>query len=478
MIVGNTTSMDGDVTTNQGEQDIWVLKLSQQGAIIWQRTYGGSGLELGGQIQETADGGFVINCTTNSAGGDVVGYHPGGGLQDEWIFKISASGALEWSRALGGSGIDVGGRTIQTSDGGFLLSFSYTESTDGDVVNNHGTEDAWLVKLSASGTLEWSRTIGGSGTDGGSDVLELANGDFLFLGGTASNDGDITVNQGGRDVLLARISGTGQLLWERTYGGTQDDGCGTLYPTLDDGYILAGSSNSNDGALTSNQGERDVWVLKVDVSGSLIWQRSVGGNLDEWAFMYKGQSDHVLTGLTYSNNGDIQGNNGDRDLWLAKLNEEGDLRWQRCLGGSADDWGYLQAQTFDGGYVAFGYTDSNDGDVSGNHGGRDMWVVKLKVNVPIEPPECALYIPNAFSPNNSAKNDSHCIYGTDCVTSMTFNIYDRWGNKVFAATDPKACWDGTYNGQALDPAVFVYHLRATLANEEVVERQGNITLVR
>jgi len=290
------------------------------------------------------------------------------------------------------------------------------------------------------------------------------------------------LNRGGSDVLLAKISSTGQLLWERTYGGSLYDNGRSLLPTTDGGFILACSSGSSDGDVSSNAGEQDVWVLKVDANGSLVWQRSYGGSLSEFGFLYEADNGgYILSGYTNSNDGSVQGNNGGRDLWFLKLTENGDLAWQHCLGGSAEDWGALQARTSDGGYVAFGYTDSNDGDVSGNHGQRDMWVVKLLVTEPaepIEPLECALYVPNAFSPNASGKNDSQCLYGTECIKSMSFGIYDRWGNKVFESTDPKACWDGTFNGQALDPAVFVYHLSATLTGGETVEKQGNITLVR
>ncbi len=105
----------------------------------------------------------------------------------------------------------------------------------------------------------------------------------------------------------------------------------------------------------------------------------------------------------------------------------------------------------------------------------------VRIQVERAEPICTaanIFVPTAFSPNASGKNDQQCVFGTECIASMTFRIYDRWGNKVFESTDPKACWDGTYNGQALDPAVFVYHLSATLLNGETVERQGNITLVR
>ena len=486
MIVGHSASNDGDVSGNHGAADLWVLQLSPQGSTVWQRCYGGSNNEFNGEIQETADGGFVIQCSTYSDDGDVLGFHPGTGTGDVWVFKINSAGILQWSQALGGSGDEVGssgtnysGELIQTADGGFLAGFRYTESNDGDVTNYQGGGDCWLVKLSASGAIEWSRTVGGSQREFGADILELSNGDLMLLGSTSSSDGDISLNRGGSDVLLAKISSTGQLLWERTYGGSLYDNGRSLLPTTDGGFILACSSGSSDGDVSSNAGEHDVWVLKVDANGSLLWQRSFGGSLNDWWLLCEADNGgYLLSGATNSNDGSVQGNNGGSDLWFLKLTENGDLAWQHCLGGSAEDGGYLRARTSDGGYVAFGYTASNDGDVSGNHGDRDMWVVKLKVTEPIEPLECALYVPNAFSPNASGKNDSQCLYGTECIKSMSFGIYDRWGNKVFESTDPKACWDGTYNGQALDPAVFVYHLSAALTNGETVEKQGNITLVR
>jgi len=483
LVSGITRSNNGQVTGFNGYQDLWVVKLSPLGIILWQRAYGGSGGEGAGYIQETADGGFLIHGNTDSSDGDVQGFHPGVGLTtDCWLFKIDSSGQLVWSRAIGGSGSEATGKLVQTMDGGILMCFIYAESNDGDVQNNYGGWDCLLVKLNAGGVLEWSLTVGGSRSDEGSDVLELNTGDIMLLGRTSSSDGDIAINQGDSDVLLAKVSSAGQLVWARTYGGSLDDDGKRLFVAPDGGFIIGGESRSNDGDLSANQGGFDAWVLKVDANGALEWQRSFGGSLNDRVLLDEAASGgYVLSGYTNSNTGDVQGNHGSGDLWFAKLTMDGDLAWQRCVGGSASDWGYLHAQTPDGGYVVIGSADSNDGDVSGNQGDRDMWVVKLRVTGPEEPPaplQCALYIPTAFSPNSSGKNDAQCLYGTDCITSMNFGIYNRWGNKVFESTDPKACWDGTYNGQSLDPAVFVYHLSATLTGGETVEKQGNITLVR
>lgn len=478
MVVGNTYSNDGDVTANHGEMDIWLVRLSSLGTIVWQHTYGGSGNEVLGQLEEAVDGGFLIHASTGSGDGDVVGFHGGNGF-DNWMFKIDAAGTVEWSRAIGGSAHDGGGHMVRMADGGILVNFSFTGSNDGDVTNHHGEGDCLLVKLNSSGVVQWTRAIGGSLAESGSDAVELSNGDIMLLGTTASSDGDITTNHGESDVLLARLNSSGDLLWTRTYGGALYDAGLNIVAATDGGFVLGCTSASNDGDVLGNHGANDAWLVKVDANGALLWQRSIGGSSGEIASMVQDTGGGSLFwGSTTSNDGDVEGSHGGVEFWLAKLSTEGDLRWQRCLGGSDDDTFKCLIQPTDTTYVAFGFTESNDGDVSGNHGARDMWVVKLKAIGPTEAPECALFIPNAFSPDNSSKNDTQCLYGTACIRSMSFNIYDRWGTKVFESTDPYVCWDGNYNGQPLDPGVFVYHLSATMTNGEIVERQGNITLMR
>ena len=479
MVLGTTTSADGDVTENKGANDVWVIKLSPVGTIIWQHTYGGASIDLSGQIQESGNGGFIIWGATLSEDGDVIGYHSGTGAEDVWILKLDQSGAIEWSRALGGSSNDYGNMLLQTGDGGYLVLFNYIFSSDGDVSDYRGLGDIWLVKLSSSGNIEWSRTIGGSQLDNGVEIAELNGGEIILVGQTGSSDGDVSLNHGGTDVVLVKLSSAGTMLWERTYGGSLLDYSTDLLLSADGGYVLTGASSSNDFDLTNNEGQFDAWSVKVDANGTLQWQRSIGGSqTDAGTLMNIDSQGYLLSGQTFSSNGDVQGSQGNNDIWLVMLSETGVLSWQRCLGGSGADTGRFRFRTSDGGYVLFGQTTSNNGDVSGNHGGQDIWVVKLKVTEPTILLECALYVPNTFSPNSSGKNDSQCLYGTECIMSMSFGIYDRWGNKVFESTDPKACWDGTYNGQALDPAVFVYHLSAALTGGETVEKQGNITLVR
>jgi hypothetical protein len=152
---------------------------------------------------------------------------------------------------------------------------------------------------------------------------------------------------------------------------------------MDGGYIFAGGSFSNDGDVIGNHGSYDVWVVKSDSVGNLQWQKCLGGTSDEEAFSIQQITDggYALTGYTESNDGDVSGIHGFRDFWVVKLDSMGNLQWQKCLGGADLENGFFVQQTIDGGYILTGITVSNDGDINGNHGGGDVWVVKLSSTV-------------------------------------------------------------------------------------------------
>nr|MBA3706100.1 gliding motility-associated C-terminal domain-containing protein [Bacteroidota bacterium] len=111
--------------------------------------------------------------------------------------------------------------------------------------------------------------------------------------------------------------------------------------------------------------------------------------------------------------------------------------------------------------------------VSNTNGCTDNACVTVTVDV-----HCGeVFVPNAFSPNNDGENELECVYGK-CIQKMTFIIFDRWGEKVFETSDVKQCWDGSYKGNIMNTAVFVYYLKATLITGEEIMKKGNISLVR
>lgn len=317
---------------------------------------------------------------TGSNNGDVSGNH---GMEDVWVVKLDASGVIEWQRCLGGSDSEFPSTIRQTTDGGYVL-LAQTLSNNGDVSGNHGQYDAWVVKLDPLGALEWQRCYGGSSfefaLDG--DILETADGGYIMACSTQSNDGDVSGNNGVDDAWVVKLQADGEVEWQRCYGGSSFEGAFDITATNDDGYIIAGHARSNDGDLDQNQGGQDAWLIKVDSGGGIQWQSSFGGSSSE-AFSAAVEHPHGVyhaLGSTQSNNGDVSGNHGSIDVWLVAVTGNGDLEWQMCLGGSGSDLGSALSATTDGGLILAANTSSENGDVSGNHGGRDIWVVKLEGN--------------------------------------------------------------------------------------------------
>ncbi|MCP4458407.1 MAG: DUF4493 domain-containing protein [Cytophagales bacterium] len=379
IVVGLSNSTDGDVTGNHGNYDYWIVKLDVSGNISWEKSLGGTGSDYAYSIQETSDGGYIVAGLSNSTDGDVTGGH--GSSDDYWIVKLDGSGNLSWEKSLGGSGNDYAESIQETSDGGYIVAGRST-STDGDVTGNHGGYDSWVVKLDASGNLSWEKSLGGSANDYAESIQETSDGGYIVAVQSNSLDGDITGNHGGNDYWVVKLDVSGNLSWEKSLGGTGHDYAYSIQETSDGGYIVAGSSQSSDGDVTGNNGNYDYWVVKLDVSGNLSWQKSLGGSGGDYAYSIQETSDgeYIVAGSSYSSDGDVTSNQGSADYWVVKLDVSGNLSWEKSLGGSSGDYATSIQQTSDGGYIVAGYSESSDGDVTGNHGGSDYWVVKIDVN--------------------------------------------------------------------------------------------------
>jgi len=172
------------------EINYWIVKLDGSGNIQWQKSLGGINEENAFSIQQTADGGFIVAGFTQSNNGDVSGNH---GFSDYWVVKLDGSGNIEWQKSLGGSGDENASSIRQTTDGGFIVA-GFTASNDGDVSGNHGSRDYWIIKLDGSGNIQWQKSFGGSGDEDASSIRQTADGGFIVAGGTLSNDGDVSGN--------------------------------------------------------------------------------------------------------------------------------------------------------------------------------------------------------------------------------------------------------------------------------------------
>ncbi|MFN0212621.1 MAG: T9SS type A sorting domain-containing protein [Saprospiraceae bacterium] len=353
-----------------------------QPSIQWQRTLGGTLYESSSSIVQTTDKGYITAGFAESVDGDVVGSH---GNVDFWVVKMDSAGAVQWKKAYGGSGLDWPYSIIQTTDGEYV-AVGYTESNDGDVLGNHGDKDIWVLKLNNVGVIQWQKCLGGSGWDEASSVKQTDDGGYILAGRTSSTDGDVAGFHGYLDYWVVKLDSTGVLEWQKCLGGTGLDIGYAIVQTNDGGYIVTGESDSNDGDVKYNHGNSDYWVVKLNFEGKIEWEKSLGGIGIDWGndIRQTREGGYIVIGQARSTGGDVTGNHGGYDCWVVKLTEIGEIEWEKALGGSNGDVGLSIQQTLDDGYILVGVTQSIDGDVIGNHGNLDAWVVKLTVEGEIQ----------------------------------------------------------------------------------------------
>ena len=379
VMTGVSQSNDGDVTGNNGSFDYWVVKLDATGTIQWQKSLGGSGDDFAQSIQTTLDGGYVVAGYVLSNDGNVSGNHGG---SDYWVVKLDATGNIQWQKTLGGSNSDVAYAIQTTFDGGYVIA-GLSNSNDGNVTGNHGGYDYWVVKLDATGNIQWQKTLGGSNEDDAYTIKTTSDGGYVVAGRSKSSDGNVTGNHGVYDYWVVKLDATGNIQWQKSLGGSNNDIAQSIHTTSDGGYVVAGYSQSIDGNSFGNHGSYDCWVVKLDAAGNIQWQKSLGGLSDDVAQSINTTSDrgYIIAGYSSSNDGEVTGNHGAQDYWVVKIDAIGNLQWQKSLGGSSSDVAYAILNTSDSGYILAGYSSSNDGNVTGNHGGVDCWVVKLAPEV-------------------------------------------------------------------------------------------------
>lgn len=444
IFTGSSNSNNGDVSGNHGDFDIWVGKISPSGSLEWQKSLGGGGTEWSRNIQQTQDGGYIIAGRSNMNGGDVTGNH---GNYDFWVVKLNANGIIQWQKSLGGSSHDDAFFVIETSDNGFIIVGS-SLSIDGDVTASHAQDNVWVVKTNAVGIIEWQKTYGGSNNEIAKHIEPTSDGGYILTGYSDSNDGDLTFNNGGLDVWVFKIDSIGNIIWQKSYGGSENEVGECIKQTSDGGYVFVGSTLSNDGDVSGNNGFVDGWLVKISATGDLMWQRALGGSdidtIEEIQLTPNGG--FVVIGASQSNNGNVIGNHGLFDYWTAFLNSDRIIVWQRPFGGSQSDYGNSLKSTSDGGYIVAGYSESNNGDVSGNHGVQDSWIFKLAPDpllvTELENIACVLF-PNPVTDQLHLEAtipiDRIIIY-----TPLGQMVYDRAqnGNSVTVSTD--GFCDGLY----------------------------------
>ena len=381
-VLGYTQSMDEDISNKSDTSyDYWLLKFDATGQEQWQRVYGGSNDDRGEDILTTNDGGFAIVGSSKSNDNDVTS---NAGSNDFWLAKLNASGEIQWEKSLGYAGSDSAFSVIQTQDNGYLISGVLDVSASNGAGNNranmkrHAGGDYWVIKLNPLGELEWSRYFGGTYSDTAYGAAQTQNGNYLIIGSSDSNDVDINNNKGSYDFWTIKLSSSGDLIWEKSFGGSEIDEAKAIAATNDGNFLIVGDTRSNDTDVSTNSGAADVWIIKINPEGELLWEKTFGGSsFDSVQAIHKTQNNEfIVAGNSRSTDGDLTKNNGQNDAWLFKINNQGTITFQSTVGGSAIDLLMDATELNDGKIIGVGNSNSSDFDVLENKGFTDLLIIK------------------------------------------------------------------------------------------------------
>jgi hypothetical protein len=302
----------------------------------------------------------------------------------------SFAAEMVWSKTFGGSLDEKIGTSVATPDGG-LIVIGYTDSDDGDVIKLHASTEILLSRFDASGNLVWTKTIGGSQDDYGMSIIATADGNYAIAGYSGSTDGDVPGSIGMHDFYISKINGNGDILWKRNYGFLSHDHAHKIIATSDGGYFVAGYADyaGIDGSVTNNgeghsmrsgqHGVGEFFGVKIGASGEFKWFRYFGGTMNDRVndLVEANDGGILMCGYTESQDFDITDNHGSYDYWVVKLHADGGLHWKKTYGGADIDQAFGIAKTNNNSYIVVGRSNSTDGDISNPLGNFDAWVVHI-----------------------------------------------------------------------------------------------------
>jgi len=411
-------------------------------AVTFAKTYGGMYPDYAFSVQQTSDGGYIVAGETNSFTM---------GSLDIFLIKTDANGNIQWAKAYGGTGYDNARSVQQTSDGGYIVAgktgsfgagrydifliktdangnvqwaktyggtddeeaYSVQQTSDGGYIVagwtrsfGAGYDDAFLIKTDANGNIIWAKTYGGTNLDSASSVQQTSDGGYIVVGSTAS------FGAGNSDIFLIKTDANGNIIWAKTYGGTGNDWAHSVQQTSDGGYIVAGYTNSF--------GAGAVFLIKTDASGNIIWAKTYRGG-GAYSVQQTSDGGYILAGYTRSFGA------GGADIFLVKTDANGNIQWAKTYGGMYDDEASSVQQTSDGEYIVAGFTASFgvNGDIfliktdaNGNIGSCSI-VQNASPTVNTVSPTVNIPSPSVFSPSPTVNSASPTVISPTPTVSVT-----------------------------------------------------------
>jgi len=470
IIVGYTGSHDGDISYSHGLGDGWIVKTDSIGNLLWEKTYGGSDAENLWDGFSTINGtGFYLLGSSLSIDGDCAG-NPYPGAGNAWAVKTDTSGNVVWSKMYGGTRLEEVNAGTATTDGGVVI-YGLTSSDDGDVTNYYGAYDMWGIKLDSLGNKDWDLSIGTSSFDYGKIVIQTADHGYLFSGGAsfAGTPGNITCTPHNYkpEAVIVKTDSAGNIEWQNCYGGSAGEmALGLL--EINDGYLFSAIAYSNDGDVTGHHGSdnSDIWLVKLDFSGNIVWEHCYGGTDYDDAFNLFKTTDggYMVFGETSSHDGDVVGNHSNQyntDIWIFKIDSIGNMLWQKCIGGVSTQEVFKGVQRISDSEYVVAATTEGDG-FTGNmdcatHGlNRDFWLFKVTdTSTIVGLSEEKAFLEQKVYPN-PARDYVILELPVKPVSPAVFSVHDIYGRLI--TTLPVKAKQTVWITRSVKAGVYVYTL--------------------
>ncbi|MCK6609303.1 MAG: T9SS type A sorting domain-containing protein [Flavobacterium sp.] len=391
---------------NKGDLDYWIWKMDEKGTPEWQKSFGGTGVDILYSVKNTNDGGFILAGTSSSNKSEDK-KDDSKGQEDFWVIKLDAKGKELWQRTIGGTSQEKLLSVAQTKDGGFVLGGSSSSNKTladskgkldefGKAENSKGNLDYWVVKLDIDGKVEWNKAIGGKYVDELKSIEQTEDEGYI-LGGYSNSpvSGDkAETNVGQGDYWVVKLNKNGLIQWQRTLGGDKDDNLFALTQTKDKGFIVGGSSNSSatDTKNKTSKNGTDFWIVKLDEIGNVQWQEAYDyGKYDMLSSIVENPDGTFLIGgyaqsEFKSKSTNVKGlkttkkdEEGINDYIALKIKDNGEEIWTQTVGSNGDEVLKRLFETRDGGYILAGTSNGTiSRDKNSMKGRQDFWIVKLK----------------------------------------------------------------------------------------------------
>jgi hypothetical protein len=420
---------------------------AQNPTLVWAKTYGGSKQDYANSIVVTKDNKYLVAGNTWSFDGDVDTTHRRL-LSDVWLLKLDENGNIIWKKNYGGSGGEGISAIMQTLDDGFIMVGS-TTSSDGDVTENKGKADCWIIKIDSIGRIQWQKTIGGSNDESLWSVFQTQNGDYIMGGYSNSNNKDFPENSGLWDMWVLKLNSQGNLIWKKRLGGSQDDLLSQITNIDDKTFAIAGRTYSIDGDMVGALGD---YSVKMDSSGKVIWKKSFGyynegAGLKEFYGISMSKKNMVSVGMKIvSRPTSIIGYAWD--FLVTKSDTSGNRIWSKIFGGSETECAKSVQALPNGDLLIIGFTQSNDLGITDNHGDLDFWVVQT----------------------DSAGNFKNAsCYGGSLEDQSFASAIDRQGNLIIVGVSYSQNGTFTQNKGTADFAVVKLKYNLTSTKESDIE---------